>query len=110
MPQIDIMKSSSKTYISNFWGNISEKDGINKFIDSIPLFKAKGKSFVFELEWAENLLIWRINNIEIGRQTQGVPSEEMYLSLSCGLYNETKSNNFPSSMAIDWVKVYQLNS
>ena len=86
---------------------MAEKDGLNKFIDSLLMFNAKGKTLIYELEWNENEIIWRINNLEIYRQTQGIPNEEMYLSLSCGIYNEPKNQNFPTSMHLDWVQVYK---
>ncbi len=108
LPQVDIIKYNGKTNFNSFWGNISEKNGVKRSTDSALFFNPKGKFLIFELEWNENALIWRINNEEVRRITEGVPQEEMYLSLSSGIYNEPTKNDFPSTMQIDWVRAYSL--
>lgn len=60
--------------------------------------------FIFTLEWKPESLIWKINGVEVMRQTTGVPQEPMYLNLAGGA---DKPVGGISSMEIDWVRVYQ---
>ena len=108
MPQVDIMKyTNGKVLLSNFWGNITEKDGIHRSIHQHSNGKLKSGFFIYELEWTPQELIWRINGLELKRETNGIPSEPMYIQLSSGIYNDISNQTFPTTMEIDWVKVYE---
>lgn len=106
MPQIDIIKfNNGKWYWGNFWGNITEKQGINKNINSLVASKLCSNYFIYEIEWSEKCIIWKINNLIIKTQTQGIPSEPMYIAFSSGIY---KQNNalYPVEFNVDWVRCY----
>ncbi len=60
--------------------------------------------FIYTLEWTSQSLIWKINGVEVMRQTTGVPQEEMYINLAGGV---EKPIGGISSMEVDWVRVYQ---
>ncbi|MEZ5000263.1 MAG: glycoside hydrolase family 16 protein [Bacteroidales bacterium] len=62
--------------------------------------------FIFTLEWTPEMLVWKINGVEVCRQTSNLPQEEMYLIFSGGL---DKPMHGSSAMEIDWVRVYQWN-
>ncbi len=64
--------------------------------------------FIFSLEWAPGKLIWKINDKVFKVQTQGVPEEEMYISFSANLKEGASDAGLPSSMEVDWVRVYKL--
>ena len=49
-------------------------------------------------------MVWKINGIEVMRQTTGVPQEPMYINLAGGV---DKPIGGISSMEVDWVRVYQ---
>ncbi len=60
--------------------------------------------FIYTLEWTSDKLVWKINDTEIYAQTSDVPQEPMYVLLAGGL---NKPINSPTSMEIDWVRVYK---
>jgi beta-glucanase (GH16 family) len=63
-----------------------------------------GDSFIFTLEWTASSLIWKINGVEVLRQTENVPQEPMYINLAGGV---SQPINGMTSMEIDWIRVYQ---
>jgi len=48
--------------------------------------------------------VWKINGIEIARQSSNIPQEPMYLLLAGGV--ETPVSGM-TTMEVDWVKVYR---
>ena len=60
--------------------------------------------FIFTLEWTRDKLVWKINNTEVFTKVSDVPQEPMYVILAGGL---DKPINGPTSMEVDWVRVYQ---
>lgn len=60
--------------------------------------------YIYALEWTPNAMVWKINGVEVMRQTTGVPQEPMYINLAGGV---DKPIGGISSMEVDWVRVYQ---
>ena len=60
--------------------------------------------YIYSLEWTPESLVWKINGVEVMRQTSGVPQEPMYISFAGGI---DKPVGGISSMEIDWVRIYQ---
>jgi hypothetical protein len=60
--------------------------------------------YIYSLEWTPNALVWKINGVEVMRQTSGVPQEPMYINLAGGV---EKPIGGISSMEVDWVRVYE---
>lgn len=60
--------------------------------------------YIYTLEWTPNALVWKINGVEVMRQTTGVPQEPMYINLAGGV---DRPIGGISSMEVDWVRVYQ---
>ncbi|MFW6275952.1 MAG: glycoside hydrolase family 16 protein [bacterium] len=63
--------------------------------------------FIYSLDWTENELVWKINGVEIYRQTHDIPKEPMYLTFSSTLPEEPKEQQLPAEMEISWIKCYE---
>ncbi len=61
--------------------------------------------FIYTLEWTSDRLVWKINGVDVFRQTSNIPQEAMYINFAGGL---EKSINAMTTMEIDWVRVYQV--
>lgn len=106
IPHIDIVKfNNNKYYIANFWKSGQSND-IQKSINSLSAPKLSKEFFIFELEWAPDKIVWKINDLIIKQSNQGVPDEEMYLQIAAGMQS-AKSDMYPSKLEIDWVRCYQ---
>jgi hypothetical protein len=62
--------------------------------------------YIYTLEWTPDKLVWKINGIEIFRQTSNVPQEPMYVLFAGGL---DKPISGMTTMEVDWVRIYQFN-
>jgi hypothetical protein len=60
--------------------------------------------FIFTLEWTTDKLVWKINGVDVLKQTSDVPQEPMYVNLAGGV---NKPLNGMTAMEIDWIRVYQ---
>ena len=108
MPQIDILKYNKHQFsLSNFWGNITEKDGIHKSSSKFPGFKLSSSYHIFELEWTPESLTWKINGNVMKKEVNGIPNEPMYVLLSSGIFGKSNGQQFPVFMEVDWVKCYE---
>lgn len=105
LPHIDVLKTSAdgKMVLGNYWGN---EDKIN-----LKQFKIKGVDvskgyFIYTLDWKQNELVWKINDVVVKTQTEGVPQDPMYLNFSMAVTKEQQSVN--ASFEIDWVRCYKI--
>jgi beta-glucanase (GH16 family) len=99
-PHINICRSGNdKVWFDLFssQGNHHKKSIGSKYLSDF---------YIYTLEWTSESLIWKINGIEVMRQTSGVPQEPMYISFAGGV---DKSVGGITSMEIDWVRVYRKN-
>ena len=97
-PHVDVCRSGQ----GKVWFDLFTSQGSHykKSIGS----KYLSDFYIYTLEWTSQSLVWKINGIEVMRQTTGVPQEPMYISLAGGV---DKPIGGISSMEIDWVRVYQ---
>lgn len=104
LPHIDVVKTSEKSRLlpANFWFN---KDSKNSSISKVKGVKLHKAFYIFTLEWSAEKIVWKVNDIVIKTQTQGVPQESMYMVFSLGVKNI--SNNINANMEIDWVRCYK---
>jgi beta-glucanase (GH16 family) len=107
LPHIDIAKAEDKLVMSSYWGDINERRGVRKKISKLGLSKFSQDFYIYSLEWSQDKLVWKINDVAVASSTGGVPQESMYLILSSGIYKDIKGNNLPASMEIDWVRCYK---
>lgn len=97
-PHLDICRATG----GKVWSDLFPTDG-KAFKTSIGSRYAKS-SFIFTLEWTADKLVWKINGVEIAKQTKNIPQEPMYLNIAGGL---DKQLTHMTSLEIDWVRVYQ---
>jgi hypothetical protein len=108
LPHVDVAKlESNKIHVGNYWGNITEKAGTNKKIYKKGGSKFSTDYFIYTLEWTPDKLVWKINGLEALAQIQGIPQDPMYIGFSAGVSDPVPDHTLPSSMDIDWVRVYK---
>jgi beta-glucanase (GH16 family) len=97
-PHVDICRSGSgKVWFDLFSsaGNHTKKSLGSKYLSDF---------YIYTLEWKPESLVWKINGVEVMRQTTGVPQEAMYINLAGGVDRQPGGI---SSMEVDWVRAYQ---
>ncbi len=98
-PHIDVAKANGKYSVGINTNN-------SKYIKTFNRSKFSGEYFIYTMEWNANKITWKINGLEIASTTSNIPQEEMYITLSSGLYSEAEGESLPA-MEIDWVRCYQ---
>ncbi len=107
-PQINIFKSGAnakKLSVGHFWNN-NKEIASNEVISNTP--SSTNQYLVYTIDWSENAIEWKINGVSIHKQTNNIPSNPMYLSLSTHFLEEPK-NGLPVHMEVDWIRCYQKN-
>lgn len=108
LPHVDLVKvEKGKANFGSFWGNIAEKNGVNKKVTRKGASKFSSDFFIYTVEWSPEKILWKINDLEIMSQTQGIPEDPMYLVLSSGVTGDVGGHQLPASMEVDWVRVYK---
>ncbi len=108
LPHVDIAKiEKGKIFHGNFWGNIAEKGGVKKKLVRKAAGKFTSDFFIYSVEWSPEKIIWKINEKVVLKQSQGIPREPMYLVLSAGITDAVPEHLLPSSMEVDWVRIYK---
>ncbi|MCF8379806.1 MAG: family 16 glycosylhydrolase [Bacteroidales bacterium] len=107
LPHVDVFKyENNKLFAGNFWKN-DGKNGISKSVGKTGGGRYTNDFHIFSLEWSEGKMVWKINGLEFKVQTEGLPQSEMHLCFNASLKETAKNKNFPSTMEIDWVRVYK---
>jgi beta-glucanase (GH16 family) len=110
LPHVDIMKlrkKKSKVDVGLAYGKITDEKGPTKKTAEFTGLDVSQDFFIYTLEWTKDKLTWKINDIVVNDQTQGVPHEEMYLVFSSSITENTNGSRLPASMEVDWVRCYQ---
>jgi beta-glucanase (GH16 family) len=108
LPHIDIAKlDKNKIHVGNFWGNLNDKGGPNKKSYKKGGSKFTSDYFIYTLEWTPDKLVWKVNGLEAMTQTTGVPQDPMYIGFSSGVSDPVPDHMLPTSMDVDWVRVYK---
>ncbi len=97
-PHIDVCRSGE----GKVWFDLFTSPG-NHYKKSIGS-RYLSDFYIYTLEWTAEALVWKINGVQVMRQTTGVPQEEMYVNLAGGV---DKPVGGASSMEIDWIRVYR---
>jgi hypothetical protein len=63
--------------------------------------------YIFRLEWTAQSMVWKINGVEVMKQTSNIPDEPLYISIAGGA---DRPLNEPSLMEIDWVRAYKFRN
>ncbi|MFA9371680.1 MAG: family 16 glycosylhydrolase [Labilibaculum antarcticum] len=105
LPHIDVLKTSGdgKLLMGNYWGTDNQINSKQFKIKGIDISKGY---FIYSLDWNKNELVWKINDVVVKTQTEGVPHDPMYLNFSMGITKEQQSVN--ASLEIDWVRCYKI--
>lgn len=108
IPQVDILKYKNKKFFLNlFWGDIGEKNQINRITEKFSGSKLSSGFYIYELEWTPEELTWKINGLILKKEIATMLAEPMYLLLSAGIFQNVNGQEFPVTMEIDWVRCYQ---
>lgn len=107
---LEILGHDLKTvYFTNHWRNESGKvvnaQGVLRGIDLSADFHT------YTLDWTEKALIWSVDGVERHRTTEHVPQEPMYVLANLAVGGNWPgfpdgSTPFPSSMELDYIRVY----
>ncbi|MDL2290381.1 hypothetical protein LJB95_03150 [Paludibacteraceae bacterium OttesenSCG-928-F17] len=98
LPYIQIAQIRGKKII---FGTIDAKG--NKTSTTVTGLKPSAY-YVYTLQWNSKELIWKINNMEVFRTSNNVPSNEMYLGVNSYLPENEKGGQ--GVVEVDWVKVF----
>lgn len=106
-PEIDVFKygkkSSSKLEVANYWNGDGHLKSAKKAFGGLNFSK---DYFIYSLEWSNEKLTWKINDVVLYEQTEGIPDEPMYIVLSSGI-NQEGNPIVPCTMEVDWVRAYK---
>ena len=108
-PHIDVFKtiySGGRMIEAGIISDVPGK-GITESTRKINGTRFTNKYFIYSLDWTENEMVWKINGVEIYRQTHNIPQEPMYLTFSTTLPSEPGEKHLPSEMDVSWVRCYQ---
>ena len=97
-PHVDICRTEKSKVWMDLFNNGSK--GVKTSLGS----KYSRNFYIYTLEWTADKMVWKINGMEVFRQTNNIPKEPMYLILSGGL---NKAIPGASTMEVDWVRVYK---
>jgi hypothetical protein len=97
-PHVDVCRTSNGKVVFDYFPKPGQR--IRKSLGG----KYANDFFIYTLEWAPDMIVWKINDTEVMRQTTGIPDEPMYIAFSGGLDKPITS---PTAMEIDWVRVYR---
>lgn len=101
LPIINICKCNGKTLeVGVYWKTKFENQYTSRKITGINF----GSFFIYSLVWTKRELVWYINNVEVFRTSNGVPSEPMFPMLSS--YITAKQKGGEGFMEVDWIKFY----
>jgi beta-glucanase (GH16 family) len=63
--------------------------------------------FIFTLVWTADKMVWKINGVDVLKQTSNVPQDAMYVNLAGGVYQPLSGM---ATMEVDWIRVYQFKN
>jgi len=98
---IDIIKSISKNKALVSLIN-SKTDKEHLVVNGLDL---SSDFYIYTLIWSPKKIEWRINDVLVWTQTEGIPSVPLSLSFASCVFEDLKIKS--SKMLIDWVKVYK---
>lgn len=108
VPHINIFKSNkSKLFLGNYWGGDDGRGKPSKGISKMGAGRFTKDFFIYTLEWGPSKLVWKINDLVVYSQSQGVPSKPMYIAFASLLESEINNSVLPASLDIDWVRCYK---
>ena len=108
LPHVDVFKfEKNKLNAGNFWNNGSDK-GFNKSLSKSSGSRYTKDYFIYSLEWLPGKITWKINGEVFKVQHQGLPDEPLYLMFNSSLKEKANDEGLPSTLEIDWIRVYKM--
>ncbi|RLD59892.1 MAG: hypothetical protein DRJ05_05740 [Bacteroidetes bacterium] len=110
LPHVDILKldkKKTKVDMAHHYGEVSDSKKPEKKTAVYSGLDVSQDFFIYTFEWAKDKMTWKINDVVMNEQTQGIPKEEMYLVFSSAITGKADGGGLPASMEVDWVKCYQ---
>jgi hypothetical protein len=68
--------------------------------------KLNNHFYIVSFEWQNQLLVWKINDVEVFTTEIAIPAKELFLEI-CSVVYKTKQTPAPGKLIIDWVKAYK---
>jgi hypothetical protein len=104
LPHINIAVCDGKSIeVGTHWATKFEQKYTSTKVTGLKL----SDYYIYSLEWTEKELIWRINNIEVLRTTEGVPTEPLFPMLSAFISQNQKGGE--GRMQVDWIEAWIAN-
>ncbi len=101
LPHINIAVYNGKSIeVGTHWATKFEKKYTSARITGLKF----SDYYIYSLEWTSKELIWRINNIEVFRTTEGIPTEPLFPMLSAFISQNQKGGE--GSMQVDWIEAW----
>ncbi len=104
LPHINIFDyDAGSLHVSSF-----ESDG-SKILSSKETIKGivPAEFYIYSLEWTPKELIWRINNVEVHRETNKIPRQALFPAFNS--FISDKNPGGEGHIEVDWVRIYTKN-
>lgn len=88
------------------------QNGVSNTSYGITTISNPEEFHTYGFEWSKNEMIWYIDDQPYFKTEQGIPHEKMYIIMNLAVGGDWPENPneltpFPSSMVIDYIKIYQ---
>jgi len=108
LPEIDIFRKkgngSSTFQGAYFWENGQKKPGKN--ITSVGGISLDSEFYILGVDWDEQKITWKINNIPFKVEINNLPRGAVYLVFSSGVNGKIDDSKLPATFEVDWVKCW----
>ena len=109
VPHVDVFKSmypGGRLLEAGIIADVTKKN-VKESTKRIKGARFTRDYFIYSLDWSEKEMVWRINGVEVYRQTHNIPEEPMYLTFCTTLPEEPKESDLPAVMEIDWIRCFR---
>ena len=71
----------------------------------IKRLNLNSKFYIASFEWQKEMLIWKINDVEVFRTEIKLPKTELFLEIA-SVMHKTRKKPTPGKITLDWIKAY----
>lgn len=79
-------------------------------IQPLKDMKLANDYYIFTLEWTQEKLVWKVNDMVVREVREDIPDIPMYVVLSLGANEAPSDGDVPAEMEIDWVRFYKMKN
>jgi len=109
LPEIDIFRKkgegNSALQGAFFWEN-GQKGKAKKSITSVGGLSLDANFYILGVDWDEQKITWKINDIPFKVETNNLPHGSVYLVFSSGVNGKIDESKLPVTFEVDWVKCW----